>query len=235
MSLHISAAIGDIAPFVLLPGDPLRAKHIAETYLEGAACVNEVRGMFGFTGTFQGRPVTVQGSGMGVPSISIYTTELIREYGARTLIRIGTCGALQPGMELGDVVLAQAACTDAKINWLRFGGRDFSPCADFGLLKGAWDAAHVRGLKVRAGAIYTTDLFYQDDPAAWDIWRDHGVLAVEMESTALYTIAAAHGVRALSILTVSDHLFTGAHASAAQRQTAFMGMVELALGLAADG
>jgi purine-nucleoside phosphorylase len=233
MSLHLSAAVGDYAPIVLLPGDPLRAKHIAENLFEGAVCVNSVRNMLGFTGTVRGRPVSVQGTGMGVPSISIYATELIRDYGVRTLIRIGTCGALQPGMGLGDVVLAQAACTDSKVNQLRFGGRDFAPCADFGLLRGAWDAARARGMNVRTGAVYTTDVFYQDEPAAWDLWRDHGVLAVEMESTALYTIAAAHGVRALSILTVSDHLFTGARASAEQRQIAFMGMVELALEIAA--
>ncbi len=232
MSIHISAAPGDIAPFVLLPGDPLRARHIAETYFDSPTEVNRTRGMSGFTGTFDGRPVSVQGSGMGVPSISIYATELVREYGVRTLIRVGTCGAFQPDMAIGDVILAQAACTDSNVNQLRFGGRDFAPCADFGLLQGAWQAANDRGMSVKVGPILTSDSFYQDQDDPWGIWTRHGVLAIEMESTALYTIAAAHGVRALSILTVSDLIATGEKASAEQRQTAFMKMVELALSLA---
>ena len=231
MSIHISAAPGDIAPFVMLPGDPRRARHIAENLFEGATCTNHVRGMEGFTGTYQGKPVSVQGTGMGVPSIAIYVTELVREYGVKTLIRVGTCGAFQPDMAIGDVILAQAACTDSNVNQLRFGGRDFSPCADFGLLQGAWQAARARGLNVRVGPILTSDSFYQDVEDPWGIWREHGVLAIEMESTALYTIAAAHGVRALSILTVSDQLVTHACATAEQRQTQFMGMVELALSL----
>jgi purine-nucleoside phosphorylase len=232
MSIHISAAPGDIAPFVLLPGDPLRARHVAETYFEDPTCVNQTRGMVGFTGVYGGKPVSIQGTGMGVPSIAIYTTELVREYGVRTLIRVGTCGAFQPDMAIGDVILAQAACTDSNVNQLRFGGRDFSPCADFGLLQGAWQAADDRGLNVRVGPVLTSDSFYQDQDDPWGIWQRHGVLAIEMESTALYTIAAAHGVRALSILTVSDQIVTGEKASSEQRQTAFMQMVELALSLA---
>lgn len=232
MSIHISAAPGDIAPFVLLPGDPLRAQHVSETYFDEPTCVNQVRGMVGFTGTFGGKPVSIQGTGMGVPSIAIYVTELVREYGVRTLIRVGTCGAFQPGMAIGDVILAQAACTDSNVNQLRFGGRDFAPCADFGLLQGAWQAATDRGMNVKVGPILTSDSFYQDQEDPWGIWQRHGVLAIEMESTALYTIAAAHGVRALSILTVSDLIATGEKASSEQRQTAFMKMVELALSLA---
>ncbi len=232
MSIHISAAAGDIAPTVLLPGDPLRARHVAETYFRDPVCVNQVRGMLGFTGTYDGKPVSIQGSGMGVPSIAIYATELVREYGVQTLIRVGTCGAFQPEMAIGDVVLAQAACTDSKVNQLRFGGRDFAPCADFGLLQAAWQAARDRGLQVRVGPILTSDSFYQDGADPWAIWSDHGVLAIEMESAALYTIAAAHGVRALSILTVSDQICSGEKASAEQRQTAFMQMVEIALSLA---
>lgn len=231
MSIHISAAPGDIAPFVLLPGDPLRARHVAETYFEDPACVNQTRGMVGFTGTYGGKPVSIQGTGMGVPSIAIYATELVREYGVRTLIRVGTCGAFQPDMAIGDVILAQAACTDSNVNQIRFGGRDFAPSADFGLLQGAWQAARDRGLSVRVGSVLTSDSFYQDVEDPWGIWRRHGVLAIEMESAALYTIAAAHGVRALSALTVSDQLVTGERADAAQRQTQFMGMVELALSL----
>jgi len=231
MSIHISAAPGDIAPFVLLPGDPLRARHVAETYFDAPVCVNETRGMSGFTGTFGGKAVSIQGSGMGVPSIAIYATELVREYGVRTLIRVGTCGAFQPDMSIGDVILAQAACTDSNVNQLRFGGRDFAPCADFGLLQQAWQAARDRDMNVRVGPVLTSDTFYQDDEDPWGIWQRHGVLAIEMESTALYTIAAAHGARALSILTVSDLIATGEQASSEQRQTAFMNMVELALSL----
>jgi purine-nucleoside phosphorylase len=232
MSIHISAAPGDIAPFVLLPGDPLRAKHVAETYFEQPVGTNTTRGMLGFTGSYRGSPVSIQGTGMGVPSIGIYVTELIRDYGVKTLIRVGTCGAIQPDLAIGDVILGQAACTDSSMNRLRFGGRDYAPCADFGLLQGAWKAATDRGLGVRVGPVYTTDTFYQDAEDPWGIWRQHGVLAVEMESTALYTVAAAHGCRALSILTVSDLILTGEQASAEQRQTAFMAMVELALSLA---
>jgi len=234
MSIHISATAGDFAPTVLLPGDPLRAKHAAQTYLDGATCVNEVRGMLGFTGTWRGRPVSIQGTGMGVPSLAIYVTELIREHGARTLIRVGTCGGLQPDLHLGDLVLAQSACSDSRMNQLKFGNRDFAPTASFDLLLAAREAAGRRGLDPRVGPVFTTDTFYQDEPAPWDIWRDHGVLAVEMESAALYTIAAAHGVRALSVLTVSDEIYTHARATAQQRQGAFMTMVEIALELAAD-
>jgi purine-nucleoside phosphorylase len=156
----------------------------------------------------------------------------VREYGVRTLIRVGTCGAFQPDMKIGDVILAQAACTDSRVNQIRFGGRDYAPCADFGLLQGAWQAANERGLEVKVGPILTSDSFYQDQDDPWGVWQEHGVLAIEMESTALYTIAAAHGVRALSILTVSDQIVTGEKASSEQRQTQFMKMVELALSLA---
>ena len=229
MSIHLEAKIGDIAPTVLLPGDPLRAKHIAERFLEKPRCYNQVRGMLGFTGTYQGKPVSVQGTGMGVPSISIYVNELIREYGARTLIRVGTCGSIQQDVKVKDVILASAACTDSNVNRLYFGGMDFSPVADFGLLKRAHDRALASGATVHVDAVLTSDSFYVDGEDPYALWRGHGVLAVEMETAALYTLAARHQAKALSVLTASDHLLTDEHASAQERQTAFEEMMKIAL------
>ena len=229
MSIHIGARPGDIAPSILLPGDPLRAKFIAETLLQDATCFNEVRGMLGFTGTYQGRRVSVMGTGMGVPSHSIYVNELISEYGVKTLIRVGTCGGLQPDLEIGDVVLAMAASTDSHINRLRFSGMDFAPVASFDLLLKAHEAAKAREASVRVGNILTSDTFYHDDPNSWKQWATFGVLVVEMETAVLYTLAAKFGVEALSVLTVTDNLISGARATSEQREKTFTQMIELAL------
>jgi purine-nucleoside phosphorylase len=229
MSIHIGARPGEIAEAVLLPGDPLRAQFVAEKYLRDAVCHSRVRGMLGFTGTYQGRRVSVQGTGMGVPSISIYAHELVADYGAKRLIRIGTCGAMQEGIELGDVLLAQAAATDSAVNRQRFGGADFAPAATFELLLKAFQVAQARGVKVRVGTVLTGDLFYGDDPDFWKLWARYGVLAAEMETAALYTIAAGFGVQALSVLTASDSLVTGATATTQQREQGYTAMMEIAL------
>ena len=229
MSIHISASREQIAPSILLPGDPLRAKFIAETLLEDAVCFNEVRGMLGFTGTYDGKRVSVMGTGMGVPSHSIYVNELIDEYDVKTLIRVGTCGALQPDLGIGDIVLAMSASTDSHINRLRFDGMDYAPTACFPLLLRAYETARADGATVRAGGILTSDMFYHDDPESWRKWAAFGVLAVEMESAGLYTLAAKFGVDALSILTVSDHLARGERAMAEQRERGFSRMAEIAL------
>lgn len=229
MSVHIGAKPGEIAETVLMPGDPLRAKHIAEHFLEDVSCYNEVRGMLGFTGKYKGRRISVQGSGMGIPSIAIYANELIREYGAKHLIRVGTCGAMQEHVKVRDLVLAQASCTDSSMNRNVFGGWDFSPIASFSLLKTAYEKAVSKGLRVHVGNIFTSDLFYRDDQSVVQKLMDHGVLAVEMETTALYTLAAKYGVEALTILTVSDHLLTGEETTALERQTTFNDMIEVAL------
>jgi purine-nucleoside phosphorylase len=229
MSIHIGAQRGEIADTVLLPGDPKRARFIAESMLDDATCYNEVRGMSGFTGTFEGRKISVQGTGMGIPSISIYVNELITEYQAKTLIRVGTCGSIQPDLELRDVVLAVSASTDSSINTLRFGGRDYAPTASFSLLDRAHRAALRRGVQVKVGGVFTTDTFYHDDPDYWKLWAEHGILALEMETAALYTLAARHGVDALTILTVTDDLVADKAASAEERQTAVLDMVGIAL------
>ncbi len=229
MSIHIGAKPGEIAEVVLLPGDPLRAEFVAQTYLEKAMCHSRVRGMLGFTGTYNGTRVSVQGTGMGIPSISIYAHELIAEYGARRLIRIGTCGVLREEMALGDVILAQAACTDSSVNRIRFGGCDFAPAASFALLLKAHEYARRKGIRAHVGSVLTSDTFYGDDPDFWKLWARYGVIAAEMETTALYTLAAGHGVEALSILTVSDNLVTGASATTEQRQQGYTAMMEIAL------
>jgi purine-nucleoside phosphorylase len=232
MSVHIGAKPGQIAPTVLLPGDPLRAKYFAETLLEDAICFNEVRGMLGYTGSYQGRQVSVMGSGMGIPSISIYANELISEYGVRRLIRVGTCGALQPDLKIGDVLLAQAVSTDSQTNHLRFGGMDYAPFSSFNLLLKAYQAAEVQGIPVKVGGILSGDTFYMEGDDWWKIWAEYGILAVEMESSALFTLAAKFKVEALSILTVSDSLVTEERASAQQREQGFSRMAKLALALA---
>jgi len=232
MSIHIGAKPGDIAPAILLPGDPKRAQFIAETFLEGAVCFNEVRGMLGFTGERNGKRVSVMGTGMGVPSHSIYVNELITEYGVKTLVRVGTCGALQPDLGIGDVVLAMAASTDSHINRLRFGGMDYAPTASFELLLKAHRAAAAGGMTVRAGNILTSDTFYDDAPDGWKHWAAFGVLVVEMETAGLYTLAAKYGVDALSILTVSDSLVTHMATSSEERERGFSRMAELALEIA---
>ncbi|AWB43713.1 purine-nucleoside phosphorylase [Paenibacillus sp. CAA11] len=229
MSVHIAAKPGDIAETILLPGDPLRAKYIADTYLEDVTCYNEVRGMFGFTGTYQGKKISVQGTGMGVPSISIYVNELIREYNVKNLIRVGTCGGMQENVRVRDVILAQASCTDSSMNHHEFGGFDFSPIASFPLLKAAYERGMEKGLKLHVGNILTSDMFYRDDTSITKKMMAYGVLGVEMETTALYTLAAKYGVHALTILTVSDHLLTGEETTSEERQTTFNQMMEVAL------
>jgi purine-nucleoside phosphorylase len=229
MSIHIGAKPGQIAESVLLPGDPLRAQFVAEKYLTEAECHSRVRGMLGFTGLYKGRRVSVQGTGMGIPSISIYSHELIADYGAKRLIRIGTCGALQADIQLGDVLLALAASTDSATNRLRFGGADFAPAASFELLLKAYEIARARRIQVRVGTVLTGDLFYSDDPDFWKLWARYGVLAAEMETAALYTIAAGFGVQALAILTNSDSLVTGATATTEERQQGYTAMMEIAL------
>jgi purine-nucleoside phosphorylase len=230
MSVHIGAQPGDIAERVLLPGDPMRAKWIAETFLKDPVCYTQVRGMLGFTGTWQGVPVSVQGSGMGMPSASIYTHELINEYGARSLIRIGSCGALAEDLNLGDVIAAIGSATDSNMNRVRFDGLiDYAPVADFSLLRTAADVADRRGVALRVGPILAADAFYTDRPDLYDTLADYGVLAVEMESAAIYTIAARYGAKALTILTVSDHIKRGDKMDAAQREQGFSDMVQIGL------
>jgi purine-nucleoside phosphorylase len=230
MSTHIGAQPGEIAERVLLPGDPLRAKWIAENFLEDARCYSTVRNMFGFTGTYQGIPVSVQGSGMGMPSCAIYTHELINEYGVSTLIRVGSCGALSESLQLRDVLAANAASTDSGMNRARFDGLiDFAPVADFFLLRTAVDAAARRGIEMHVGPVLASDAFYTDRPDLFDALANYGVLAVEMETAALYTIAARFKAKALTLLTVSDHIRSGLHTSAADREQTFSHMVEVAL------
>ncbi len=231
MSTHIGAAPGQIAPTVLLPGDPLRARWIAETFLDDAVCYTEVRGMYGFTGTWQGRPVSVQGSGMGQPSMAIYVNELFAEYDVQSVVRVGSCGALTTDVAIRDVVIASGACTDSSMNRHRFLGLDYAPVADFGLLRDAAAAADARAdVTHHVGLIYSSDSFY--NPHAAELGKplvDHGVLAVEMEASALYTLAAAYKRKALAICTVSDHIVTGEETSAAEREQTFGAMVEIAL------
>jgi purine-nucleoside phosphorylase len=230
MSTHIGAEPGEIAERVLLPGDPLRAKWIAEAYLKDAKCYSTVRNMLGFTGTYRGAPVSVQGTGMGMPSASIYAHELINEYGARWLIRVGTCGSIQASVRLRDVIAASGAATDSAMNRVRFDGLvDYAPVADFELLRTAVEAAERRGVPMRVGPIMAADTFYTDRPDLYDRLADYGVLAVEMETAALYTIAARLRARALTILTVSDHIKTGEHTTAQEREQTFREMVEIAL------
>lgn len=229
MSVHIGANVGEIAESILLPGDPLRAKYIAENFLEDIVCYNEVRGMLGFTGTYKGKRVSVQGTGMGVPSISIYVNELIREYGVKNLIRVGSCGAIQKDIKVRDVILAMTSCTDSNINRLTFPGFDYAPCANFELLQKAYQAGVAKGLQVKVGNVLSADVFYRDSMDMVKKLGEYGVLAVEMETTALYTLAAKYGVQALSILTVSDHIFTGEETTAEERQTTFNDMIIMAL------
>lgn len=226
MSTHIGARPGDIAPLVLMPGDPLRATWIAETFLEDATLYNEVRGMYGYTGTWQGHRVSVQGSGMGQPSLAIYVNELFREYDVQSIIRVGSCGGMSTKVAIRDIVIASGACTDSSMNRIRFEGLDYAPVADFGLLRAAYDASDGRA---RVGLVYSCDSFYSTRPELATRMVDYGVLAVEMEASALYTLAAQHDRRALAICTVSDHLVTGEETSSDERERTFGEMVEIAL------
>ena len=229
---HIGANKGDIAQTILLPGDPLRAKYIAETFLEDAVQYNNVRGMLGFTGTYKGKKISVQGTGMGVPSIGIYLHELISEFGVKNLIRVGTAGSYQKDVKIRDVVLAMSASTDSAINRLRFNGADYAPTANAEMLFKAYEIAKQKGLNVKAGNVFTSDTFYGDDPNAWKKWAKFGVLCVEMETAQLYTTAAKLGANALTILTISDSFITHEVTSAEERQTTFNDMIKVALEIA---
>jgi purine-nucleoside phosphorylase len=233
MSLHIEAKAGEIAETVLMPGDPLRAKNFAETLLEDAVCFNNIRGMLGYSGFFQGKKVSIMGSGMGIPTLQIYVHELLAEYGVKTIIRVGTCGALRKELRIGDLVLAMSASTDSHINKLRFNGQDYAPTADFGLLLSAYNIAISRGVDVKVGSILSSDTFYHDDDETyWKKWADFGALVVEMETAGLYTLAAKFYARALSILTVSDSLVSHESAPSQMREKGYSAMAEIALAAA---
>lgn len=234
MTIHIGADAGQIAPTVLMPGDPYRARWAAETFLDGAELVNEVRGMLGFTGTWRGHRVTIQGSGMGMPSLSIYANELITSFDAQTLIRIGSCGGMQPHVGIRDVIIAMTASTITSPSSGIMRELNFAPCADWGLLRAAVQAAKELGTKTHVGGIYSSDVFYGERPDLDEQMVRHGILGVEMEAAELYTLAARHGRRALAVLTVSDHLQTGEALPADQREKSFGDMVEIALKAAFD-
>ncbi|MDR2792348.1 MAG: purine-nucleoside phosphorylase [Treponema sp.] len=229
MSTHIAAQTGEIAEAVLLPGDPLRAKFIAETFLENARRYTAVRNIFGYTGVYKGVPVSVQGTGMGIPSISIYVNELFREYNVQRAVRIGTAGAIQDDLNVRDVVLATAASTDSGANAIRFGSRHFAPAASFSLLKKAYDIAARKGWEIKVGTVVSSDMFYTEDPEEWKLWAKFGCLALEMETAELYTLAAKYRRHALALLTISDHMITGETTTAEERQRTLTTMIEIAL------
>ncbi|MCL1602224.1 MAG: purine-nucleoside phosphorylase [Actinomycetia bacterium] len=232
---HISAAEGDIAEAILLPGDPLRARFIAETFLDDAREVTAVRGMLGFTGAYKGMAVSAMGTGMGIPSASIYVTELIRFYGVKRLVRVGSAGGLTMDVPLRGIILASGACTDSSVNRARYGGWDYAATADFGLLSATAGAAETAGLEVHVGNVHSSDSFYNPVSNALEIWQSMNVLAVEMEAAGLYAIAAAEGARALAVLTVSDHLVSAEETTSDERERTFGDMITLALdGLIAD-
>ncbi|MGX6979230.1 purine-nucleoside phosphorylase [Vagococcus elongatus] len=229
MSVHIGAEKGEIADKILLPGDPLRAKYIAENFLDNPQLYNEVRGMLGYTGTYQGVPVSVQGTGMGIPSAAIYVTELIREYDVKKLIRVGTCGSIQKDVHVRDLVLAQAAATSSAVIRNDFPKHDFPQIADFNLLIKAYELAVAKGFNIHVGNVLSDDVFYKDSMD--DVFRlgDHGVLGIEMEAAIIYYLAAKHHVQALALMTVSDHIITGEETSAEERQKTFDEMMIVAL------
>lgn len=230
MSIHIEAEKGAIAETVLLPGDPLRAKWIAETFLDNPVCYNDVRGMLGYTGTYKGKRVSVQGTGMGIPSALIYCNELVTHYGVKNLIRVGSAGSYQKNIELRDIVIAMSASTTSGINNTRFINSDYAPTADFGLFLKAVDYARDHQIEIKAGNVLSSDEFYEDDYNSYKKWADFGVLCVEMEAAGIYTIAAKYNVKALTILTISDSLVTKEKTSSEERESTFSKMVEIALG-----
>jgi purine-nucleoside phosphorylase len=229
MSTHIEAKKGDIAETVLLPGDPLRAKWIAETFFENPKQYNDVRGMLGYTGTYKGKRISVQGTGMGIPSCLIYCHELINDYGVKNLIRVGSAGSYQKHVKIRDIVIAMSASSTSGINNSRFINADYAPTANFELFMKATSYAKANQIEIKAGNILSSDEFYEDDYDSYKKWANHGVLCVEMETAGLYTIAAKHNVNALSIVTISDSLVTKEHTSAEDRESTFNTMVEIAL------
>ena len=228
-SIHINASAGDFAATVLMPGDPLRAKYIAETFLESSRQVTDVRNMLGFTGEYRNRPVSVMAHGMGIPSASIYCTELIEEFGVKQIIRVGSCGTVHPEVRLRDIIIAMGASTDSGVNRMRFGGHDLAALADFGLLQTAARTAEARQLPYHVGNVFSADLFYTPQPEMFDLMEKYRVLGVEMETAGIYTLAAEFGVAALAICTVSDDIRRGEALSSSDRQTSFDQMIELAL------
>ncbi|MDR1446107.1 MAG: purine-nucleoside phosphorylase [Treponema sp.] len=229
MSIHIAAKEGEIAEAILLPGDPLRAKHVAENFLEKAVLYTDVRNILGYTGTYKGKKVSVQGTGMGIPSISIYVNELFRDYGVKRAIRIGTAGSIQKEVKIRDMVIAMSACTDSGSSKIRFGGRNFAPTATFSLLKTAYDTAVAKGWKPWVGSLVSSDMFYTEDPEEWKLWARYGCLALEMECAELYTLAAKYGREALCITTISDSLISHEVTTTEERQKTFTNMMEVAL------
>ncbi len=233
MSTHINANPGDIAPNILLPGDPLRAKFIAENFLENPKLYNDVRGMFGYTGTYKGIPVSVQGTGMGQPSLSIYVTELFKDYDVKNAIRVGTCGAIQEDLELRDTILVNSACSDSSLLNQRFGNLHFAPTADFKLVKTADKIAEQMGIRYTVGSVCSSDFFY-DINSNWKKWKEYGVKGIEMESAELFTLAAQYNRSAMAIMTVSDHILKGGQTTAEERQTTFTNMMKIALDTLAE-
>jgi len=231
---HINAASGDFAKTVLFPGDPLRAKYIADTFLTDVKQVNSVRNMLGFTGFYTGKNgeqlrVSVMGSGMGIPSCSIYAKELITEYGVKNIIRVGSCGAVSSDIKVRDVIIGMGACTDSKVNRTRFKDHDFAAIADFNLLMNAVNAAKQNNIEVKVGNIFSADLFYTPDPEMFDVMEKMDILGVEMEAAGLYGVATEYGANALCVLTVSDHIRTGEQTTAQERETSFNEMISLTL------
>jgi purine-nucleoside phosphorylase len=226
---HMNAAPGDFAPSVLMPGDPLRAKYIADTYLDDARRVTDVRNMWGFTGSYKGLPVSIMAHGMDIPSASIYCTELIADYGVRRIIRVGSCGTSHPDVQLRDVIIAMGACTDSNVNRIRFGGYDLAALATFSLVQIAVEAARQQGIRYHVGNVFSADLFYTPDPEMFETMAKYNVLGVEMEAAGLFPIAAEHRIEALAICTVSDDIPGGDALTADERQTTFDDMIRVAL------
>jgi len=226
---HMNAAAGDFAETVLMPGDPLRAKYIADTYLEGARRVTDVRNMWGFTGEYKGQPVSVMAHGMGIPSVSIYVHELINEYGVKRVIRVGSCGTSHPDVKLRDIIIGMGACTDSSVNRMRFGGYDYAPIASFDLVRNAVAAAEQQEVRYHAGNLFSADLFYTPDPDMFETMAKYNVYGIEMEAAGIYPIAAEYDVEALAICTVSDDIPSGNALSVEDRQTTFNEMILVAL------
>ncbi len=226
---HINAKPGDFAETVLLPGDPFRAKFIADNYLDNPRQVNDVRGMLGFTGSYRGTPLSVMGHGIGIPSCSIYCTELVNEFGVKRLIRAGSCGTVMKSVNLRDIIIAMGACTDSKVNRIRFRDHDFAAIADYRMLRTAVDSAEQKGLVFHVGNVFSSDLFYTPEQGIFEVMEQYGMLGVEMETAGLYGLAAQLGVKALAVCTVSDHITLGERLSPEERQSGFQDMIEVAL------